>query len=110
MARDKHSGKDNPRPRDAQKADVQKAYGSYSATEQGDSRRAHEQPAADATPDPVAPDPVAPGPAAPRQEAERGAYDPDHEYRRYERPDRKPEAQPKAGPKTPPKRKGAPRP
>lgn len=106
MARDKHSGKDNPRPRDLQKADVQKAYGSYSATEQGDSRRAHEQPAADATPDPVAPDPVAPGPAAPGQEAERGAYDPDHEYRRYERPDRKPEAQPK----TPPKRKGAPRP
>ncbi len=106
MARDKHSDQDRPRQHDLQKADVQKAYGSYSATEQGDSRRAHEQPAADATPDPVAPDPVAPGPAAPGQEAERGAYDPDHEYRRYERPDRKPEAQPK----TPPKRKGAPRP
>ncbi len=95
MARDKHSDKDRPLPPEVQKADVQKAHGSYSATEQGDSRRAHEQPAADATSDPVAPDPVAPGPAAPGQEAERGAYDPDHEYRRYERPDRKSEPQSK---------------
>jgi hypothetical protein len=85
MARNKLSDQDRPRQRDVQKADVQKAYGRYSATEQGNDRRAHEQPAAD---------------AAPGQEAEQGAYDPDHEYRRYEKPDSKPKAPPKAQPKT----------
>lgn len=80
MARDKHSDKDRPLPpevqkADVQKADVQKAHDRYSATEQGDDRRAKEQPVPD----------VAPG-----QEAERGANDPDHEHRRYELPDRKP--------------------
>lgn len=75
MARNKHSDQDRPRQRD-----LQKASGRYSATEQGDDRRAHEQPAPD---------------AAPGQKAEPGAYDPDHEYRRYEQPDRKPKAQPK---------------
>ncbi len=85
MARNKHSDQDRPRQRDMQKADVQKAYGRYSATEQGDRRRAHEQPLPD---------------AAPGQKAEPGAYDPDHEYRRYEQPDRKPEVEPKAQPKT----------
>ena len=88
MAGDKHSKQDRPRPREVRKADVQKAYGRYSATEQGDDRRTHEQPVPD---------------AAPGQEAERGAYDPDHEYRPYEQPDRKPEAQPAAKPKARPK-------
>ena len=73
MARNKHSDQDRPRQREVQKADVQNAYGRYSATEQGDDRNARVRPVRDA----------APGPAAPGQEAERGAYDPDHEYRRY---------------------------
>lgn len=77
MARDKHSDQERPRPRD-----VEKASGRYSATAQGDDRRAHERPEPD---------------DAPGQKAERGAYDPDHEYRRYEQPDRKPS---KARPKT----------
>lgn len=96
MARNKHSDKDRPRPPDVQQADVQKASGGYSATEQGDRRRAREQP------DPnTAPSPDTPGPDAPGQEAERGAHDPGPESRRQDQPGRKPRARPKARPKGP---------